>query len=317
MIDAFDMLHLGLTDTYASFSSYYGAEHVLSTMSGMLRGFIVPSPGSMLAVVDYSQVEARVSAWYAGETAILSAFASKKDLYREVAAIIYGVDVSQVTGDQRFVGKQAVLGLSYGMGAQRFMDTCAKYGVSIGKDLADRVVAVYRRTYTQIVSCWRELESSAMGAVRHPRARVAACNGKVVFASDGVNLYVQLPSKRLLTYNNARIQMKESAFGDKPALFYDGVDSQSKTWVSFDIWGGTWLQQITQAASFDLTADAFMKCEAHGHAPVATVHDELIAEVSCDTDIDAFMRHTVLDLPVWASDIPVGSEGWIGTRYRK
>ena len=57
-------------------------------------------------------------AWLAEQDDLTQAFAKGEDVYKKMASRIYGVAESDVTKDQRFVGKTTILGAGYGMGAQ-------------------------------------------------------------------------------------------------------------------------------------------------------------------------------------------------------
>ena len=57
-------------------------------------------------VGDYSQIEARMLAWLAGNERLLNAFRNGVDPYKLEAANIYGKPIEDVTKDERFMGKQ-------------------------------------------------------------------------------------------------------------------------------------------------------------------------------------------------------------------
>ncbi|MGI9570434.1 MAG: hypothetical protein ACR2PH_12025, partial [Desulfobulbia bacterium] len=58
----------------------------LKTISMCLRGMVIPAPGHILAPADYSQIEARLVAWYAGQTDALAIYDSGGDIYKEMAS---------------------------------------------------------------------------------------------------------------------------------------------------------------------------------------------------------------------------------------
>lgn len=83
----------------------------MGTMFGSLvRSSVVPEEGKKFIVADFSSVEARCVAWLAEEDWLLEAFYQKKCPYKEMASVIYKVPVPEVTDDQRFYGKQVILG---------------------------------------------------------------------------------------------------------------------------------------------------------------------------------------------------------------
>lgn len=92
--------------------------------SGLLRKAIVAPEGYVLVVCDLSQIEARLLVWMSGQQDKVEAFAQKRDVYSEQAAVIYGrpVDRRNNPGDFEagFVGKCVTLGCGYGLGAPKF-----------------------------------------------------------------------------------------------------------------------------------------------------------------------------------------------------
>jgi DNA polymerase-1 len=64
------------------------------------RGF-VPRAGWRLLSADYSQIELRLLAHLSGDPAFVTAFKAGGDIHRQTAAIIFGVDLADVTGEMR------------------------------------------------------------------------------------------------------------------------------------------------------------------------------------------------------------------------
>lgn len=75
----------------------------------LVRATITASPGNVLAVADFSSVEARATAWAAGDRDAVAVFVSGKDPYKVAASAIFGVEYDAVTKPQRQVGKVAEL----------------------------------------------------------------------------------------------------------------------------------------------------------------------------------------------------------------
>lgn len=72
---------------------------------GELRRSILAPKGHVVVVADSAQIEARVLAWLSQQMDIVNAFATKQDVYKLMASVIYNVPVEDVTKDQRFIGK--------------------------------------------------------------------------------------------------------------------------------------------------------------------------------------------------------------------
>lgn len=82
------------------------------------RGFVAREGWSLLAA-DYSQVELRILAHVCQDEALLQAFRRDQDIHRATAAAVYGVDIEEVTFQQRQFAKNVNFGLIYGMGPYR------------------------------------------------------------------------------------------------------------------------------------------------------------------------------------------------------
>lgn len=80
------------------------------------QAFIAPHGWKILAV-DYSQIELRIMAHLSGDQALLDAFSQGKDIHSATAAEVMGVDIEEVTSEQRRRAKAINFGLIYGMSA--------------------------------------------------------------------------------------------------------------------------------------------------------------------------------------------------------
>lgn len=80
------------------------------------QAFIAPA-GYKLLAADYSQIELRIMAHLAQDEGLLHAFRNNLDVHRATAAEVFGVELDQVTTDQRRSAKAINFGLIYGMSA--------------------------------------------------------------------------------------------------------------------------------------------------------------------------------------------------------
>jgi DNA polymerase len=137
-----------LSEDVAYIRALYG--EVIKALSDALRGLIVASEGKDLMVADYAAIEARVIAWLAHEEEALDVFRSGKCIYMDMATSIYGylVHDKKKQADERQMGKQAILGLGFGMGFVTFLLTCRKYDITFTREQARRIVG----------DRWEELE---------------------------------------------------------------------------------------------------------------------------------------------------------------
>ncbi len=81
------------------------------------KAFIPRDENHTLLAVDYSQIELRIVASVAEDSGMLEAFNNGLDIHTATAAKVFGVDVSEVTKDQRYKAKSVNFGLIYGQGA--------------------------------------------------------------------------------------------------------------------------------------------------------------------------------------------------------
>lgn len=80
------------------------------------QAFIAPA-GKKIVAIDYSQIELRIMAHLSGDQALLDAFAAGLDIHKATAAEVFGVPLSEVSGEQRRRAKAVNFGLIYGMSA--------------------------------------------------------------------------------------------------------------------------------------------------------------------------------------------------------
>ena len=79
------------------------------------EAFTVGEGYDCLMTADYSQIEMRIMAHLSGDQALIEAFRSGEDLHRYVAALVHGIEVGDVTAQQRSHVKAMSYGLAYGL----------------------------------------------------------------------------------------------------------------------------------------------------------------------------------------------------------
>jgi DNA polymerase-1 len=80
------------------------------------QAFIAP-PDRVILAADYSQIELRIMAHLSGDAGLLNAFSEDKDIHQATAAEVFGMQLDEVTADQRRSAKAINFGLIYGMSA--------------------------------------------------------------------------------------------------------------------------------------------------------------------------------------------------------
>ena len=82
-----------------------------------IREAFVPAEGRILLSADYSQVELRIVAHYSGDDSLIDAFRHGEDIHRRTAAEVAGIELDDVTDDQRARAKAVNFGIIYGSSA--------------------------------------------------------------------------------------------------------------------------------------------------------------------------------------------------------
>lgn len=277
-------------------------------LSSTLRSMIVPAQGNRLLVVDFNAIEARVLAWLAGEQEPLDVFATGQCIYCHAATSIYGRTITKADKEERQIGKVAVLALGYQGGVGAFQTMAAAYRVEIEDELADQIKVKWRKANKNIVRFWYDLEAAANNAVKHRGHAFDA--GPITFKCHGDFLFAKLPSGRRLAYYQPRL-------GNNGLEFW-GTDSRlGGRWAKLDTYGGKLAENVTQAVSRDLLADAMLRVEAAGYPVVMHVHDEIVSEVPKDFGSLAEFEELICQMPDWATGLPMAVEGFECERYRK
>ena len=80
-----------------------------------IRGAFIAKDGHVLVDADYSQIELRVLAHISGDATMISAFNAGEDIHARTAAEVYGVAISEVTGQMRSASKAVNFGIVYGI----------------------------------------------------------------------------------------------------------------------------------------------------------------------------------------------------------
>ena len=293
-------------------------KEVPKAVSNLLRYMFVARPGKVFYAGDFSQIEARVLAWLAGQDDLVYEFAKGSKIYEQMASDIYRVPLDKVTSEQRFIGKNAILGAGYQMGAPRFQEQVKQQaGVILDPSMARRSIKTYRTKYRKIPILWDALNRNAQKAIANPKHIFSLPRSNVAFMYTNETLYMKLPSGRWLVYHEPKIYRKHTPF-KHDAIKYKGV-GLNKKFVYQDTYGGRLTENLVQATARDALAEAMLRLEAYGYKVVLTIHDEIVAEVDKDDakyNLEHFLR-LMAKVPRWAEGLPLAVEGWKGERYRK
>ena len=88
---------------------------VREEMGRRLRLAFKPAPGCKLLAADYSQIELRVLAHISNDKVLQNSFIAGEDIHARTAAEVFGIDIAEVTKEQRRRAKAVNFGIVYGI----------------------------------------------------------------------------------------------------------------------------------------------------------------------------------------------------------
>ena len=283
-------------------------KRVTDVLKGMLRPAIIPAKGKSLVVADWSQIEARMTPWLSGRgDDVLDVFRSGRDIYIREAAAMYKIPESEVTPDQRQIGKVAILACGFGGGIGAFSAMGRAYGLTMTESDAQRTVDAWRRANQWAVRYWQELETGYMIAMRNKGKEIVA--GRVTYLYDGQHLWYALPSGRILCYPYAKLE--EDGISYAKAAWKPAADA--KEWPRARLWRGLACENITQACANDVLRYALRALDD----VVLHVHDEIVIETDQPETVTEQLRKVMCTAPPWAQGLPLDAEISTMTRYGK
>lgn len=287
-------------------------DSVPDTLSQLIRTAFIPSDGSRFIVADFSAIEARVIAWYAGEKWRMEVFANGGDIYCASASKMFKVPVEKhgINGHLRAKGKIAELALGYGgsVGAIKAFDKAG----SIPEEELQPLVKDWRAASPHITKFWWDVDRAAKKAI-HERTTVELQYGLKFIYDPGV-LFIQLPSKRRIAYIRPKI---EPGPYDKDIITYDGMEQTKHTWTRLETYGPKLVENIVQATARDCLGEAMFNVDNAGYDIVFHVHDEIIMDVPKEQgsleEVNALFGKPI----PWAPGLLLSADGYECDYYMK
>lgn len=87
---------------------------IRSTEGKRIREVFIAPRGKQLFSADYSQIELRLLAAFTKDKQLMAAYKEDRDIHAQTAASIFGLELNNVTADQRAMGKTINFGVIYG-----------------------------------------------------------------------------------------------------------------------------------------------------------------------------------------------------------
>ena len=283
-------------------------EDVPDTLSQLIRTAFVPKPGYKFIVSDFSAIEARVLAWFAGEIWRQEVFEKGGDIYCASASQMFKVPVEKhgVNGHLRQKGKIAELALGYG-GSVGALKAMGALEMGLSEDELQPLVTAWRNSNQNIVRFWWDIDRAAMNAVKyHMDGEV--CGVKLCYQSG--MLFITLPSGRRLSYVKPKLGTNQ--FGSE-CITYEGIGG-TKKWARLETYGPKLVENIVQAISRDILCYA-MRTLSHCFITMH-IHDELVIEASPDVDLKVLCEQ-MGRTPPWADGLKLRADGYETMFYKK
>ena len=193
----------------------------------------------------------------------------------------------------------------------------------LAESIARDVVGQYRETNDAIKRFWAEMNTSTIKAVKTGRDQWVG-HLKITRSEDWLKIW--LPSGRDISYYKPEITVIDAPWDrDKPKderqqldqVQCEGMNSQIHKWCKTRTYGGKLVENVTQAVAADLLMEAMLRLENKGYVTVATIHDEIVAEMPYGEGSLVEFEHIMKQVPKWAAGCPIDVEGFESERYRK
>lgn len=278
----------------------------------MLRQSLEAPEGYVVVAGDESQVEARFVCTLCGQEDMRSQFERDEDVYRLFAAALFNKDPEAIIKIERFIGKQCILGLGFGLGDEKFTRSIPilahnQLGITLNYTAEEGKAAVnlYRTKNFHVANTWKLLNTAGIRALSTGQEWRW---GPVVFRKEEI----LLPNGMKLFYHNLR-QVPGGRFGTEWVFEYGGKTKRC--------YGGMLLENIVQALARIITMEAAVRVRlklARLGIPLALqVHDELVFVVKKEYEAVTRMvlEHELKQRPEWLPNIPLNCEVGSGPNY--
>ncbi len=278
-------------------------------LSDSLRKSLRAPPGYKVVVADLSGIELRVNHFLWKVPSSMEMFRAdpeNADLYKDFASTLYDVRQSEVTKEQRQVGKVAHLGLGFGAGHVTFQKVAKLMGgVNISINESKDIVDTWRDAYSDITVAWRTCHKALPTIMRGAEGGALDPWGMVYPVPEGL----QTP-KGVIRYPNLRTEVNEET-GRTEFIYGDGRNKAR-------IYAGKIVENIVQHLARNVIADNALDVQRKLRLiPALMVHDELVyvvPEEKAQATLDA-VQEIMRTPPTWWPELLTWSEGDIADTY--
>ena len=286
-------------------------DDVPDVLSQLIRTAFIPKESHKFIVADFSAIEARVLAWYAGETAwyagetwVLDAFKNGEDIYCATASKMYGVPVVKhgINGELRQKGKQATLSCGYG-GSVGALKAMGALDAGLKENELQELVDTWRNANPHIVEFWWDVDKAIRKAYEE---RITITLNNLLFNYRNHMLVITLPSGRSITYVRFKINEEDK-------MVYEGKLINNK-WGEIESYGPKFVENIVQATARDILCNSIHNLQ--NFEIVMHIHDEVVIEATKDTKLED-VTNLMSKSPSWAKDLLLRADGYECDFYQK
>ena len=296
---------------YAAHTGRWGGDDKVNMQNlprgSILKHAICAPTGYKMIDADSSQIEARTLAWLAEQNDLVDAFERGEDVYKIMASSIYGKPVSDISKDERFMGKTTILGAGYGMGSVKFRAQLKRDNVDLPEEECKRIIDVYRETYEWIPALWRQGNLALEAIMDNKTAQLGRPDVLVVDGQKGI----RLPNGLYLKYPNLR---KQHNADGKEEFVYD--TKRGKATIPNRIYGGKVIENVCQALARIAIGEQMLQV-AKKYKVVMTVHDAIACIVPKE-EVEQAVEYVEMCMrlrPKWGMGLPLNCESGYGNSY--
>jgi DNA polymerase len=280
-----------------------------------MRFAILPPPGHVMIVADLAQIEARITACLAGQEDLILAFRNGEDVYSTYACELYGLPPGSVSKKlagsnpeifiKRFTAKESILGLGFGMGANKFKNALrgkAKMVVDLLK--VEEWVQFYRGRYGMIPKLWYRFDG-AFRTLLHYKKETTIGPLTVCFSGDGTPS-IRGPNGLRLMYPNLKYTNDEWTY-QRPH------DTKPRK-----IFGGMWTENAAQFLANIIIKQKMIRITKELNLlPRLQAHDAIGWTAPADEAkmLAGRIEEIMAEPPAWWPELPVAAEVKVGATY--
>jgi hypothetical protein len=297
----FDVEFSGANQTHRfSGGSGAGGNPQNFTRGSALRQAVEAPEGYSLVVGDFAAIECRLVAYLANDGVLIKAL--EGDPYCDFASFFYGRTITKADETERRFGKCAILGLGYGMGAEKFKRTVrVQTGQTISLDVAEKAVEAYRERYKMVPSLWYRLDAG-IKSLAEP--------GKGYYC----NLPVQYEKEALVLPSGLKMRYPHLHRGEDDQWVFEVWGKTKAARQTVTIYGGKVLENICQGLAGELCKEV-----AARFLPDLTglVHDEihlLVPEQDAESAA-VHLEEAMTQSPSWLPTMKLKAEVGVGKNW--